>query len=101
MAGASSPLPRVAYARGPLAEGLLDGDARAFADFYDFFFPRVWRHARRRSADAAAAERMTAAIFEAVIEGLAQPLSDGELARLVFDVARCVAAGARAGESRS
>jgi DNA-directed RNA polymerase specialized sigma24 family protein len=95
MAGASSPLPRVAYARGPLAEGLLDGDARAFADFYDFFFPRVWRYSRRRSADPEAAERLTTAVFEAVLAELAEPLADAELVRFVFEVSRRVASGSR------
>jgi DNA-directed RNA polymerase specialized sigma24 family protein len=91
--------PRLAFARSPLAEGLLGGDPRAFAEFYDFFFPRVWRFARRRAPDPQAAERLTAGIFEAVVAALAAPLPDDELAHLVFATARRVAAGA--GERRA
>lgn len=97
MADAISPLPRVAFDRGPLAEGLLDGDARAFEEFYAFFFPRVWRFARRRSAGPEAAERLTTAVFETVVAELAEPLSDAELVRFVLDVARRLASAAFAG----
>jgi DNA-directed RNA polymerase specialized sigma24 family protein len=90
-------LARVAVPDEVLAKGLVAGDPDAFAAFYDFFLPRVWRFALRRSSDRDAAERLTEAILETVVALLPQCPPDGNLASLVFAVARRVAQGGKNG----
>jgi DNA-directed RNA polymerase specialized sigma24 family protein len=87
MPDAFSPLVWLGYPDEVLEKGLAAGDPDAFAAFYDFFFPRVWRFALRRTVGREAAERLTESVLEQVLAALPERHPDGQLARLVFDTA--------------
>lgn len=59
------------YADGELTAAMLRGDERAFQMFFDSYFPRLYRFARRRVADAEAARDVAQSTLIKAIRSLA------------------------------
>ena len=86
--------------RRQLVVGVLEGSREAFLEFYEIYFPRIYRFCERRSQSPAEAEVLCEQIFETVVTHLAEVGAEQDLDVWVLRHARRQAS-CRSSEART